>query len=115
MSTDEKHAVDEAKPAPPAAILNLDALEREGGTPEPFTFQHENRTYTMIGPQDIDWQDLISGLRNPALFIRFAMTLDDQKVFFGSRVPGWKMNALMDAYNTHFGIPDVGNASALRT
>jgi len=52
--------------------LDLDVLEREGDIAEQFTFQHDGDTYTMLDPQEIDWQDLLSGLRNPALFIRFA-------------------------------------------
>ncbi len=95
--------------------LDLDALEREGEAAGPFTFQHDGRSYTMLDPQDIDWQDLLAGFRNPALFIRFAMPLSDQKDFFGKRVPAWKMNKLMQAYQEHFGLPDLGNLNALRT
>lgn len=99
----------------PKLGLDLDALEREGATPEPFTFQYDGRTWEMKDPQDIDWQDLLAGLRNPALFIRFAMEEGDQRLFFAKRVAAWKMNKLMQAYQDHFGIPDLGNASALRT
>jgi hypothetical protein len=95
--------------------IDLDALEREGDKPGPFTFQHEGHTFNMLDPQDIDWQDLLSGMRNPALFIRFAMPLPDQKTFFGQRVPAWKMNKLMEEYQNHFGLTDLGNLSALRT
>lgn len=95
--------------------LDLDALEREGAVDEPFTFRYKERDYEMIDPQEIDWQDLLSGLRNPGLFVRFAMSNEDQKNFFGERVPAWKMNALMQAYQEHFGLPDLGNANALRT
>jgi hypothetical protein len=101
--------------SPPAATLDLDALEREGEHLQPFTFALDGETYTMVDPQEIDWQDLLAGTRNPALFIRFAMSIEDQKKFFGKRVPAWKMNRLMQAYQDHFGIPDLGNASALRT
>ena len=99
----------------PKVGLDLDSLEREGERPGPFTFQFDGETYEMMDPQDIDWQDLLSGLRNPALFIRFAMTLESQKSFFGKRVPSWKMNKLMEAYQDHYGLPDLGNANALRT
>jgi hypothetical protein len=99
----------------PAVALDLDTLEREGERPGPFTFQHEGIVFQMMDPQDVDWQDLLSGLRNPALFIRYAMSLDDQKRFFGLRVPGWKMNKLMMSYQEHYSIPDLGNANALLT
>lgn len=97
------------------ASLDLDALEREGDVPGPFTFVLDGETYTMVDPQEVDWQDLLSGLRNPALFIRYAMSIEAQKKFFGKRVPAWKMNKLMGAYTEHFGLPDLGNANALRT
>lgn len=99
----------------PKLGLDLDVLEREGEVPEPFTFVYDGKTYRMKDPQEIDWQDLLAGLRNPALFIRFAMDLEDQRDFFGKRIPSWKMNKLMQAYQDHFGIPDLGNVSALRT
>ncbi len=99
----------------PNISLDLDALEREGAVAEQFTFQHKGRTYRMMDPQDIDWQDLLSGLRNPAMFVRFAMPLADQAEFFAARVPAWKMNKLMEAWQAHFGLPDLGNVNALRT
>lgn len=111
MSDNGTAAADTALPV----SLDLDALEREGERPGPFLFQHEGQTFNMMDPQDIDWQDLLSGLRNPALFIRFAMSVQDQKRFFSLRVPGWKMNKLMKAYQDHYGIPDLGNANALLT
>lgn len=95
--------------------LDLDALERDGEVPGPFTFQYKTQQYAMTDPQEIDWQDLLSGMRNPALFVRFAMKLSDQKRFFQTPMPAWKMNKLMQAYTDHFGLPDLGNASALRT
>jgi hypothetical protein len=98
-----------------AVTFDLDALEREGAVAEQFTFQYEGESFTMLDPQDIDWQNLLSGLRNPALFIRFAMPMEAQKRFFAKQVPAWKMNKLMAAYQEHYGIPDLGNANALHT
>ena len=100
--------------AEPKLGLDLDALEREGEVPGSFTFRHVGEIYTMVDPQEIDWQDLLSGLRNPALFVKFAMSSADQKRFFGARVPAWKMNKLMQGYREHFGLPDLGNVSALQ-
>jgi hypothetical protein len=107
--------VSDATTAAVTPTLDLDALEREGAVAEPFTFQHDGKTYSMLDPQAIDWQALLSGLRNPALFVRFAIPISDQKDFFGAKVPAWKMNKLMEAYTSHFNLPDLGNASALRT
>jgi hypothetical protein len=112
MSTDTTTPT--APPATPKLGLDLDALEREGEVAGPFTFRHDGVVYTMLDPQEIDWQDLLSGLRNPALFVKFAMGPEDQKKFFGSRVPAWKMNQLMKGYQDWFGLPDLGNLNALR-
>lgn len=95
--------------------IDLDVLEREGTAPSAFTFTFDGETYSMVDPQEVDWQDLLSGLRNPALFVRYAMSIEEQKRFFAKRVPAWKMNKLMEAYTTHFGLPDLGNVNALRT
>jgi hypothetical protein len=105
----------ETEPDKGRVAFDLDALEREGAVVESFTFQYDGETYKMLDPQEIDWQDLLSGLRNPAMFIRFALPLEEQRRFFSKRVPAWKMNKLMTAYQEHYGIPDLGNANALRT
>lgn len=104
----------ETEPVAPDGF-DLDALERQGAAAAPFKFIHKGRQYTMLDPQEIDWQDLIQGLRNPALFVRFAMPIDQQRDFFTSRIEAWKMNALMEQYQKHYGLPDLGNASALRS
>lgn len=108
------NAVSSTEDKPLPVSLDLDSLEREGAKADPFTFHHQGRSYTMIDPQEIDWQDLLSGLRNPALFVRFALNTADQAEFFTSRVPAWKMNKLMEGYTKHYGLPDLGNLSALR-
>lgn len=108
-------AVPAAEETPLPVSLDLDSLEREGAVAQPFRFTHNSRSYTMIDPQEIDWQDLISGFRNPALFVRFAMSAEDQREFFASRVPAWKMNKLMEGYQKHYNLPDLGNLSALRS
>jgi hypothetical protein len=106
---------DETKDPAGKVGIDLDALEREGQVPEAFVFNHDGVSYTLLDPQEIDWQDLLAGLRNPALFIRFALPIDQQRDFFSKRVPSWKMNRLMQAYQDHYGLPDLGNVSALRT
>lgn len=112
--TEENKGQDQGAEVDAKDLFDLDALEREGGAPAPFQFVHKGKTYTMLDPQEIDWQDLLQGFRNPALFVRFAMPVDQQRDFFGTRVEAWKMNALMQQYQKHYGLPDLGNANALR-
>lgn len=95
------------------AALDLDTLEREGGTPIPFVFKLAGRRYVLTDPQGIDWQDLVSGLSNPYLFFKFSLPPDDQDEFFKSKLPSWKLNHLIEQYIKHYGLPSVGEAGAL--
>lgn len=101
---------DQDKRAPIA--LNLDTLEREGGAPDPFVFVHGGERILLSDPQEIDWQKLLAALRDPMVFFRLVVPPDDHKVFFGTDMPGWKMNRLMQEYMTHYGLPSPGEATA---
>jgi hypothetical protein len=97
---------------PQAEAFDLDALEREGAPIPVFKFTHGGRQYELLDPQEIDWQDLLTGMRNPGAFIRFALRAEDRKPFFDSPIAAWKMNALFDRYTKHYGL-DLGNYGAL--
>lgn len=102
---------DEAPVTP--TTMDLDALEREGGSPEPFSFRHNSRRYTLLDPKEIDWQDLISALSNPYVFFSVTLAEGDQPTFMGTKMPAWKLNKLIDAYIEHYGLPSLGEAGAL--
>lgn len=95
------------------AAMNLDELEREGGPTSPFDFVLEGKRYLLADPQDLDWQDIISAMSNPVMFFRLVLPAEDHSTFFRSRIPGWKMNALMRGYQNHYGLPNQGEAGAL--
>lgn len=92
--------------------LNLDALEREGA-PEPFEVFHGGRLYKLTDPKEIDWQDLIAALGNPALFFRRVLPESEWTTFMSTKMPTWKMNKLMEKYLQHYGLPDLPNAIGL--
>jgi hypothetical protein len=94
-------------------VLDLDTLEREGGSPEPFDFVLDGRRFILSDPKEIDWQDLIAAMRSPILFFKMVLPADDQKPFFAAKIPAWKMNALMTGYQDHYGLPGQGEAGAL--
>ncbi len=96
----------------PVAI-DLDKMEREGGTPKPFDFMLKGRRYLMSDPQEVDWQDLIAALQNPVMFFRLVLPPDDQREFFTTKIPAWQMNKLMQSYQDHYGLPNAGNAAGL--
>lgn len=99
--------------AMPKAAMNLDDLEREGGSPKPFDFILAEQRFLLSDPQEIDWQDLMDAMGNPVMFFRLVMPPEDQSIFFRTKIPSWKMNALMKAYQTHYGLPSPGERGAL--
>ncbi len=97
----------------PPAALDLDTLEREGGSPIPFVFQLAGKRYLLADPKEADWQELVSGLTNPYIFFKTMLPPDDQRTFFETKLSSWKLNALIEAYIKHYGLPPVGESDAL--
>jgi hypothetical protein len=97
---------------PPPVALNLDTLEREGGTREPFVIVLGGERLLLSDPAEVDWQKLLTALRDPYVFFRLVIPPDDAETFFGTAMPGWKMNKLMQAYMAHYGLPSPGEANA---
>jgi hypothetical protein len=92
--------------------LDLDKLEREGA-PKPFDFVLDGHRYLMSDPQEVDWQDMLAALQNPVMFFRLVLPADDQQQFFRTKLPAWRMNKLMQAYQDHYGLPSAGNVGGL--
>lgn len=102
--TDEKNTAEDAS-AQPDVVLDLDTLEREDA-PQPFTFRHAERRYMLRDPQDIDWQELLLAINDSYQFFRSVLPADDQEDFFTAPMASWKMKALMERYQQHYGLPD---------
>lgn len=100
-------------------VLDLDALQKSEVLPditeEPFTFLHFGRVYSMMDPRDVDWKDILEGVRNPVLFMRLALGDDEEAVdaFIGSKLKGWKLNALFHRWQEHFGCEDLSDLNLL--
>lgn len=94
--------------------FDLDALERDGEPAKPFTVRLNDRVYTFLDPQDVDWQDLLGALRDPTTFFQHCLTPEDSKAFLSptNKVPIWKMGELMQRYKSHFGLPSSGESRA---
>lgn len=107
--------VEEEPPAAPLAPvdLDLDALERDGSRPGPFTFRIEGQQFQLTDPQDVDWQDLLVAQRNPLMFIRFTLGEDNYKRFLALKIPEWKIEKLMVQFFKHFGMTDSPEVRAL--
>lgn len=105
------------KPAP--ISLNLDTIEREG-KPEPFVLVLGGKRYELVDPQESDYRDLLGAYRaynagDPETAIRLVVPEDKRDEFFANPLPNWKLAALFDSYNKHFGLPAPGEASASPT
>lgn len=110
--TDETQAkADDESTHQPDVTLDLDTLEREN-PPEPFTFRHGGRRYFLRDPQDVDWQELLLAIDNSYRFFNSVLPADDQKEFFEAPMASWKMKALMERYQVHYGLPDPKALSA---
>lgn len=100
--------VPDATPAPlPVRLdLDLDAYERK---PEdiipPFVVRLGGRVISMGNPEEIDWQDLVS-LTNPVQFLKYAVSKEDRTFIVSLSLPAYKLNKLMQAYQTHFKIQE---------
>lgn len=95
--------------------LNLDSLEREDPR-EPFSVVVAGKRIVMSDPADLDWKILLE-LRedNPAQFFRHVVSADDQNHFRKAAIPGWKMRKLMEMYQEHYGLENLGNGAGSRT
>ncbi len=100
-------------PEPRPAALDLDSLEREGGTRLPFDFTLGTKRFLMADPEELDWQDLVAGMQNPVVFFRRVLPPEDRDEFFRQHLPSWKLKVLMKKYQDHYGLPDAPNAAGL--
>lgn len=92
--------------------LNLDTLERQR-TYEEFAVVVGGRRIVMVDARELDWQDLLE-IQHPIQFFKHCLTEEDRKFLAAQRLPGWKLNELIQAYNDHFDIDTPGNGAGLR-
>jgi len=99
----------------PQITFNLDSLERNEADRPPFVVAVDGRAITLTDPQELDWLDLATIEDDPSRFIGLCIEDDaDREFFFNSRVPAWKINKMVQAFQQHYGITDRGNRSASR-
>jgi hypothetical protein len=105
----------DAGPAPkPAKVsLDLDLLEAEGHQVEPFTVRVGGQEFTFHNPREIDWQDILLAMRNPLMFVKYALGEEQYAPFLAQRIPEWKMERLVSEFFKHYGMPSLPELSAL--
>lgn len=101
----------------PEIMLDLDALEKADYVTDavlkPFVFKHAGKTWELIDPRDLDWRDLMRGLRNPAAFMGMAMPKDQQEDFLEEPCAGWKMDAIFTNWQAHYKVTGLGDLNGL--
>ena len=104
-----------AEPARKKAKLNLDVLDRERTTgtapPEPFDFELNGRYYVLGDPHELDWQITLDVMSNPIRMIQALLPKAEQAEFFKAPLAGWKLNALLDAFMDHYGLPPLNRSA----
>lgn len=92
--------------------LDLDALEAEARD-EPFTFKLGGEVFTMLPPEEADWQISASLSEGEGLQEFVAALLgDDYERFTQHKLPTWKLTKLIDQCTAHYNItPGESRAS----
>lgn len=97
---------DNVTPLPGNITLDLDSIERDPkDTRPPFVVNVGGREVTFADPEEIDWQDLYD-VADPYGLLRVAVTPEDRSHILAQKMPTFKFEKLMQAYNQHFGLED---------
>lgn len=106
------------EPEVPFTGFDLDNLDKKSVLPnvteEPFEFLLDAHVYTMMDPRDVDWKNVLDGIQNPILFMRLALD-DPQEAdrFVSVKLPGWKLSALFDNWQKHYGVDGLTDLNQL--
>lgn len=128
-------AADEADTAAAAAVeeftgFDLDGLDKKSVLPDVtdvmFEFLLDGHVYRMKDPRDVDWKRVLDGISNPILFMRLALVDDGDEGaeqpedepseadrFIGTELPGWKLSALFDRWQEHYGVDGLTDLNRL--
>lgn len=118
MATTNRRSTNGRTTAPKTKVsIDLDKLEREGEQPDPFTFRHGGKQFTLADPAEIDYRDIVEMGDNPmgqALIIK--RLLGDQYAVLvdAGPLPQWKIEPLLGKWYEHYGLPTPGEAAASR-
>lgn len=97
----------------PVVHFDLDAVEDEA-TQTPFTFTLGGEVFTMLAPEDADWQ-VMTDTDRPDWTRAFMQELlaEEYERFAKHSVPIRKLNKLIEACTAHYGVtPGESKASA---
>lgn len=98
--------------------FDLDGLDKKDVLPDvtdvPFRFLLGGHWFLMIDPRDVDWKKVLDGINNPILFMRLALVdPDEADKFVNTDLPGWKLSALFDRWQKHYGVDSIVDLNKL--
>ena len=96
---------------PGGVDFNMDTYEREGERPKPFTTVIGGRRIVLSDPTNLDWQDL-ADMDDPFELADKCMRPEDRDYFLEHRAPAYKLQAMAQAFQKHYGMGNAGNAGA---
>jgi hypothetical protein len=94
----------------PPIFLNVDTMEREGGSKGPYPIFVGGRRFILKDAEEMDWQDLVRAQTDPISFFRKAMDAKDAAAFLSQKIAFWRFNGLIAKYLAHYGIGTSGEA-----
>lgn len=86
--------------------FDLDAAQRPADqVKSTFVARIGGREVSFADPETLDWKDLLD-IEEPVGFLRYSVSEDDRIHILGQEMPAWKLGALMEAYQAHYGFED---------
>jgi hypothetical protein len=100
----------------PAVDFNFDTWESEQPT-KPFAVVVGGKRYVLQSPEKSDYRDLLEAQRaqvagDPTRAIELVLPEESRAEFFANRLPSDALGAMFAKYNSHFGLPNPGEAPA---
>jgi hypothetical protein len=101
----------QSRPAPAAAApaarvhTNLDEVQKPAEIDvEPFVAVAGGQEFTFAAVHDLPWDELGGIEGDGDEFMFKTLSEDDYEAFKKLKVPGWKINILMEDYKAHYKI-----------
>jgi hypothetical protein len=93
--------------------LNLDAVENERGDLEPFAFMLNGKEIVTKNPDELDWKEIMAITDGVSLLAK-VLEPEDRKWIITQEFKGFKLRALLNGFQEHYGVDTVPNDVASR-
>lgn len=102
-------------PTRPTALFKLDDIEREAASEKedlpPFTVEGtDGEVYTLIDPQDADWQDILVAQENPRLLVHVLMPEEQREKFLAQKMSLRVLTKILSKWQSYYSLTTPGEA-----